>query len=326
MKWIEANIYTTSESVETISALLLEHGVNGFQIEDDEEMKRFLKYNLHKDNYADYIEDELINKENEEVKVKFYVTKDVHGYETINTIKSGLQNLKTMDIGLDLGRLFVELKNVDDQDWENNWKKYYKPFNIGENIVIKPDWENYENKENKVVFNINPGHLFGTGLHQTTQLVIIELEKYINSKSQVLDLGCGTGILSIISLLLGAEEATAVDIEPSVIEIAYKNAEINNVNKEQYTVLTGNILTNEKLYNKLLQKRYNLIVTNIVADVIISLLDFISETLQSGEVFISSGIIVERLDDVYSVLKEKGFTIKDTLYKDNWVCIVSIKD
>ena len=325
MKWIEANIYTTSEAVEVISAVLIEQGINGFQVEDDEEMKLFLKNSLEEKIHADYVEDELLNKESEEVRVKFYVTEDIFGKELLGSVKSALVSLESMNVGLDLGRLSIETVNVDDEDWEHNWKKYYKPFNVGKNVLIKPEWEDYEDTSNKIVFNINPGHLFGTGLHQTTQLVIVELEKHVNKNSRVLDLGCGTGILSIISLLFGANSATAIDIEPSAIEIAYQNAEINGIDKDDYTVLSGNILTDENLYKSVASKGYNIIIANIVADVIIQMMDFINDAIVSGGVFIASGIIDERVNDVCDALQKNNFEVKDTIYKDNWVCVVSTK-
>lgn len=325
MKWIEASIYTTTEAVDILTAFLLEQGITGVQIEDDEEMKHFLKSNLQKNNYADYIEDNLLNKDSEEVKVKFYVTQDLNGNKTLLSIKESLPQLVNSCIDINLGRLFLEVENVDDEDWEHNWKKYYKPFNIGQNIIIKPEWENYDNTDNKIVFNINPGHLFGTGLHQTTQLVIVELEKHITKSSKVLDLGCGTGILSIISLLLNAEQATAVDIEPSAIDIAYENAKINGVDKEKYTVLSGNVLEDETLSTEVLTNKYNLVIVNIVADVIIQLLDFINKAIDKGGTLIASGIIIEREEDVKIALEEKGFEVKNIYNKDNWICIVSTK-
>lgn len=325
MKWIEVSIYTTSEAVDILTAFLLEQGITGVEIEDDEEMKQFLKNNLQKNNYADYIEDNLLYKDSGEVRVKFYVTGDSNGNKMLASVKKQLPQFVNSCIGINLGRLYLEIEDVDDEDWEHNWKKYYKPFNIGQNIIIKPQWENYDNLHNKIVFNINPGHLFGTGLHQTTQLVIIELEKHVSRSSKVLDLGCGTGILSIISLLLNAEHATAVDIEPSAIDIAYENAKINGLNKEKYTVLSGNVLENEDLCNKILSYKYNLVIVNIVADVIIQLLDFIKIALQQGGILIASGIIVEREEDVKIALKENNFIINDIYNKDNWICIVSTK-
>ncbi len=322
MEWIECSIYTTSEALEVVSAMLLENGINGFQIEDYKDMINFLNSNSTQ---WDYLDDDIINNNNE-TNIKFYVSQNVYGKEIITRIKSELERLKNLGLELDLGNLKLVIKDVDEKDWIDNWKKYYKPFKIGEKILIKPEWENVDNPDNRIIFNINPGHVFGTGLHQTTQLCIEQLEKYVTEDSKVLDLGCGTGILSVISLMLGASKAFAIDIEPNAIKVAYDNADLNNVDKSKYTVVSGNILSDTQIKNKILNENYNIVVSNIVADVIIGLSDFAYEALDNNGIFIASGIIKERLDEVYKKLNDSNFSILNTFYKDDWVCVVSTKN
>lgn len=322
MEWIECSIYTTSEALEVVSAMLLENGINGFQIEDYKDMINFLNSNSTQ---WDYLDDDIINNNNE-TNIKFYVSQNVYGKEIITRIKSELERLKNLGLELDLGNLKLVIKDVDEKDWIDNWKKYYKPFKIGEKILIKPEWENVDNPDNRIIFNINPGHVFGTGLHQTTQLCIEQLEKYVTEDSKVLDLGCGTGILSVISLMLGASKAFAIDIEPNAIKVAYDNADLNNVDKSKYTVVSGNILSDTQIKNKILNENYNIVVSNIVADVIIGLSDFAYESLDNNGIFIASGIIKERLDEVYKKLNDSNFSILNTFYKDDWVCVVSTKN
>ena len=314
MNWLETSICTTSEGIDIVTALVLGQGVGGVEILDDEEMKNFLKANINKKNYADYIEEELLNKETGEVKVRFYLSDDENGKLQLNNIEQSLKKLSG------LGRLAIEINKVNDEDWENNWKKHYKPFEIGRNIVLKPQWEKYENTGNKLIFNINPGHLFGTGLHETTKLCIEELENHITDKSVVLDLGCGTGILSIISRMLGAKHAVAVDIEPDAPKIAGENAELNNV-LDNYDVYVGNVLEDEVLRQKL--KKYNVIIANIVADVIIAMLSFMEESLDDDGILILSGIIKERKDDVVEALDKKSFAVKELKEMGSWVSIVA---
>lgn len=192
---------------------------------------------------------------------------------------------------------------------------------IGEKILIKPEWEELTQDTDRIVFNINPGMTFGTGSHYTTQLCIENLEKYITDGSTMLDLGCGSGILSIISLLLGASCAVAVDIDPNAVDIAYQNAERNNVDKSKYHVYAGNILTDEELQSKISGK-YDVVAANIVADVIIGLTPKAREYMKDGGVFITSGIIEDRVDDVKAALEQNGFTIVDIKQRKDWVSIV----
>ncbi len=323
MDWIETYIYTSSEGTEAVCALLMENGVNGMQIQDDEEMLNFIEENPF---HWDYVDEELSNKEKGEVYVVFYLPKTPEGFEVLANIKSGIQNLLAMGVPFDLGRLYVESKNVSEEDWIDNWKKYYKPFKIGEKIVIKPDWEKYEPKEGEKVLHINPGNLFGTGLHQTTRLCIEQLEKYVDANSEIVDLGCGTGILSIIGLMLGGKSAYAADMELNVKEVVSENALKNNIDMDRYLIRQGNVLKDKNLIDEIKEKTFNLAVVNIVADVIIALSPFIMDILSKGGIFIASGIIDERLEDVKEALKHTGFKIRDIIDKDGWVCVVSAKE
>lgn len=320
MEWIEVKIYTTTEGVEPLTAMLLETGVTGIQVEDDDELKEFVTTSS---TYWDYVDEELLNKEKEDTRVTVYVSDNPYGMDILMSIKEGLSRLKTTDIGLNLGKLTYELTNTNDEDWLNKWKEFYKPFNVGEKLLVKPEWETVENPENRIIFNINPGHVFGTGMHQTTQLCMLNLEKYITDESEVLDLGCGSGILSIIALLLGAKHANAIDIDANATKTAYENAALNGIGKDKYYVTSGNIIDNKDIQDEFGYEKYDVIVANIIADVIIAMAPIVKKAIKKDGIFISSGIIKDRVEDVHTALIENGFEIIDTKFKDEWVSVTA---
>lgn len=323
MEWTEVKIYTTRAGIEPVSAILLETGINGIQIEDDEELKEYLEQSSM---YWDYVDEELLNKKCEETKIKVYVSNNPYGNEMLLNIKENINRLKSIEkeINIDLGSLSIQTtENLNDEEWLNKWKEFYKPFKIGKKIFVKPIWEEIDDSEGRTIFNINPGHVFGTGLHQTTQLCIENIEKYVNNESVVLDLGCGSGILSIISILLGAKSAFAVDIDSNAINVAYENAEINGIGKNKYYVTSGNVISDVLIRNEIEKCKYDIVLANIIADVICLISPFVYNQLKENGVFIASGIIKDRLDDVYNSLKENGLEILDTIIKDEWVCVVS---
>lgn len=324
MEWTEVKIYTTTAGIEPVTATLMDCGINGIQVEDDNEMKEYLTTSS---TYWDYVDEELLNKPIGETKITIYVSDNPYGEEILLHIKEAINNLKTMDIGLDLGRLAIETtSNLNDEEWLNKWRDYYKPFTIGNRIFIKPVWEDCEIPDGRVVFNINPGHVFGTGLHQTTQLCMLELEKYINNESVVADLGCGSGILSIISLLLGAKSAFAVDIDANAIKTAYENAELSGVDVSKYYVTSGNVIGDKELQDEIGYDKYDVVVANIIADVICAISPVVPAQLKKGGVFIASGIIKDRINDVYDALDKCGLKVVNTATKDEWVCITSVKE
>ncbi len=322
MEWTEVKIYTTSQGIEPVSAMLLETGIGGIQVEDDKELKKYIEESSE---YWDYVDEELLNKNEEAVRLIVYVSDNPYGYEILMKIKEGINRLKDMELGIDLGSLEIKLKqNLNDEQWLNKWKEFYKPFKVGKKLLVKPIWEEVKNNGGRIVFNINPGHIFGTGLHQSTQLCMTELEKYCEKGKYVLDMGCGSGILSIISLLLGAEYAAAVDIDENAIKTAYENAALNGIDKSRYFVTSGNIISDTKLWDRLGYKKYDIITANIIADVICAVSPTAPKFLKKGGVFISSGIIKERTDDVCMALEENGFDIVNIASKDEWVGISAV--
>ena len=318
MNWIEVCVYTTTEATEAVSAALAEAGAGCIVIDDPLDLKNFLK----KGGGWDYIDEELLSAPDGEACIKFYVSDNAHGRENLMLAKRAVMRLLEMDIGLDLGRLCVETEIVNDEDWLNNWKKYYKPLAIGQRLIIRPEWEAYEG-EDKIVITLNPGHVFGTGLHQSTQLCMEQLENIIKGGESVLDLGCGSGVLSITAKMLGAQSALAVDIDSNAVDIAYENAKINGV-ADEYRVLSGDAVTNDRLREDICSQKYGIVTANIVADVIIALTSLVEECTHPGGLLITSGIIRERTGDVLKALAH-GFEVVSETVRDEWVCIVGMK-
>ena len=311
MRWIEGKIEVRSEDADIIAAILPDFGIEGIEIVDEYENMRFIEDNP--DNW-DYVEDNLVNAQKGSATVKFYLPEDF----CVNIIN----NIRKQLVGFGL----LETRVVED-DWSEAWKQHYKPFKLGEKIVIVPVWEKYQSADGEIVFKIDPGHVFGTGQHQSTALCIEMLEKYVTKDANVLDIGCGSGILAIISLLLGGTHANAVDIDPSAMRVCLANADLNNIPPENFAVYAGNIISDKKLHSELGfglgQHKYGIITANIIADVIIQIAPIVKEALAKDGMFIAGGIIKDRQDDVLEALARDGFTIVETAIHDEWVALAA---
>lgn len=319
MDWIKLSISTTTEGIESVCAVLMEQGVSGVEIDDATDFHNFLENNRDK---WDYVDDELIKAHESGSYVSFYVTDDADGKETVSMVKDALCVLKTQDEVEAYGTLEISGTNMKEEDWSQNWKQYFKPLNVGDKILILPEWETIDTPTDRTVFTVNPGMSFGTGAHHTTQLCIKALEKHLDNGMTVLDLGCGSGILSIISLLLGAEHATAVDIDENAVKIAVENAEKNNIDITKYRTMAGNVTCDKELLKKISDRKYDIVLANIVADVIIGIRDIVPEFLKDDGIFITSGIIEERLDDVKSAYNESSFKPVSEEHQGGWVSLV----
>ncbi len=312
MDWIQVSIYTTSSGIEPVSGRLLQLGIYGIEIEDEADFKEFLENN--KDAW-DYVDDELIRQKSGETCVKTYIS--ANDPDTLSAIRTSMIELKEYDEDGQFGRLEISLCNIKEEDWSNNWKKFFHTMEIGENLIVKPFWEDV-GETDKTVFEINPGLSFGTGSHHTTRLCLEDIEKTVKDGDEVLDLGCGSGILSVVSLMFGAKSALAVDIDPNSLDTAYENLSRNNISREKYSVLIGNILSDNELQEKVLEKKYDLILANIVADVIIASLPLVKKALKEDGTFITSGIIEDRIPDVLEALEGNGFEVIGEKRSADW--------
>lgn len=321
MEWIEVFVATSQMGLEPVEGVLYQCGLNGLMIHDEVDFAEFLE---NPNREWDYVADELVEEKQEQTTgITFFLRDNLYGREQLSQIKSALQSVKETEKELDLGSLEVTMKNVAEEDWANNWKKYFKPFPVGDKIMIKPSWEELPAQTDKIILKIDPGHIFGTGTHETTQLCMELIEKYVKKDDMVLDIGCGSGILSIASLLLDAKEADAVDIDPNAIQIAYENSDRNDIDRNRYHVKAGNILEDKELQASYSGKKYDLVAANIVADVIIALTKQVPDYIKDGGIFLCSGIITERKEDVLEALKAAGFAVLDIKEKTSWVAIAT---
>lgn len=321
MEWIEVFVATSQMGLEPVEGVLYQCGLNGLMIHDEADFAEFLE---NPNREWDYVADELVEEKQEQTTgITFFLRDNLYGREQLSQIKSALQSVKETEKELDLGSLEVTMKNVAEEDWANNWKKYFKPFPVGDKIMIKPSWEELPAQTDKIILKIDPGHIFGTGTHETTQLCMELIEKYVKKDDMVLDIGCGCGILSIASLLLDAKEADAVDIDPNAIQIAYENSDRNDIDRNRYHVKAGNILEDKELQASYSGKKYDLVAANIVADVIIALTKQVPDYIKDGGIFLCSGIITERKEDVLEALKAANFAVLDIKEKTSWVAIAT---
>lgn len=314
MEWTEVNIYTSAEGIELICAKLMDIGIKGFVIKDSADFNEFLE---NKNGQWDYIDEDLMGLADCETCITVYLPENNQGADMLTSIKNMLADVKKSDTDGVYGRLEAELASIREEDWANNWKQYFKPFTIGEKLAVKPSWEDYSGDDGRKILEIDPASSFGTGQHHTTRLCLELLEKSVKEGDRILDMGCGSGILSIAAMLLGAESAAAVDIEENAAATAQENARKNNIADEVYKTYFGNILADEALADKI-DDKYDIITANIVADVLIAMKDYFVRYLKKGGTLIISGIIEERMDEVLSAVEGVGFIRQAVSVKEGW--------
>ena len=311
MKWLELHIDTVHAGLDAVETLLSSLGIDGVVIDDETEFQDFLENNHQ---YWDYVDEDLEKQMQGKSRVTFYLEANEEGFAKMGEVRIALEDLKQRR--RDCGTLLMTLENLEDADWENNWKQYYKPMEIGERLLVIPQWETADTK-GRVPLILDPGLTFGTGSHATTRLCLTALEQRIHGGERVLDLGCGSGILSIAALRLGADCAFACDIDDKCLKVAYENAALNGIGPDTYTVKVGDILTDTALRADI-GTGYDIVVANIVADVIIALAPAVRPLLKKDGVFLCSGIIDDRAEEVAGKLRQTGLTIEETHSADGW--------
>ena len=311
MKWLALHIDTSPAGLEPVSSALGDLGIEGLVIEDEGDFRDFLEHNRQ---YWDYVDEELDRAMAGKCRVTFYVEDSDQGFATVAAARIAMAELKKAHP--EYAPLLMTMDGLEDADWENNWKAFYKPMEIGERLIVIPDWEEAD-PQGRVALRLNPGLTFGTGSHATTRLCLQALEKLVRPGMSVLDLGCGSGILSIAALLLGADRAYACDIDEKAVDVAYENAALNGVGKDRYTVRSGDVTSDQKLRREM-GGGWDIVVANIVSDVIIALAPAVGPLLAPGGVFLCSGVIDDRAGEVREKLEEAGFAVLESRSSEGW--------
>ena len=302
--WLEVILPVPADKLDRVCDTLTANGMTGLVVEEEGEFLRFLEQNKQ---YWDYVDEELAAAMKGVSRVKFYVPDTEEGQRQLREYLTGLEEYEYQTVSL------------REEDWATSWQKYYQPIPVGKRIYIVPEWmRSQEVPDRRVPIYLNPGLTFGTGSHPTTQLCLELLEDVVSTGDRVLDLGCGSGILGIAALSLGAAHVTGVDIDPKAVDVAYENAAMNGIGKDRLTVLAGNVLGDKKLAAKLDPGQNKVVLANIVADVIIPLSAVAGDFMTADGVFLTSGIIDTRADEVQAAIEANGFVIKKRLERGGW--------
>ena len=303
MRYIEVTVNTPKEEIDARCEQMAVMGAGGFVIENEDDFKEFLEHNHQ---YWDYVDEELSSQFAGVSRIKCYLTDDEDGLAVLRQIRAAYGDVQTA---------FVE-----DSDWENNWREYYKPIEVGEKLVVVPEWEETPD-DGRLPLRLDPGLIFGTGSHATTRMCLAGLEPYCGEGVRVLDLGCGSGILGIGALILGCERCLGVDIDPKAPDVVMSNAALNGIGPNRMTAWAGDILGDASLRQRI-GGGWQLVLANIVADVIIPLSAIVEQFMAPGGVFICSGIIENRWPETAAALAENGFEILNHRSEEEWHCFV----
>lgn len=317
MKWNKFTLKTLTEAEDIVISALADAGVEGVEIEDKVPLTESDKQQMFVDILPDGPEDDGI------AYLSFYLEEDVDKEDMLKNVRRELEELRTF---MDIGEGTIVESQTEDKDWINNWKQYFHQFYV-DDILIIPSWEEVkEGDEDKMIINIDPGTAFGTGMHETTQLCMRQLKKYVNADTQILDVGTGSGILSIVAIKLGAKHAVGTDLDPCAISATKENLEVNEIAPEKMDVMIGNIIDDKKIQDQVGYEKYDIVAANILADVLVPLTPVIINQMKKGGIYITSGIIDEKEDCVVEAVKAAGLEVVEVTHQGEWVSVTARKN
>ena len=317
MKWNQFRLTTTTQAEDIVCSMLMDLGIEGVQIEDKVPLTKEDKEQMFVDILPDLPEDDG------KAYLTFYLGEEEDKGSILMTVRKELEEMRSY---LEVGECTIEESQTEDVDWVNNWKQYFHQFYIDDILVI-PSWEKVEKKdEDKLVIHIDPGTAFGTGTHETTQLCIRQLKKYVEKGARILDVGCGSGILGMLALKFGAGYSVGTDLDPCAIEATHENMEVNGISKEQYEVMIGNIIDDVSVQDAVGYEKYDVVAANILADVLVPLTPVIVRQMKQGGIYITSGIIDVKETVVAEAVKAAGLEVLEVNRQGEWVSVTARKN
>ena len=317
MKWKQFRLKTTTQAEDIVSSMLADLGMEGVQIEDKIPRTEQDKEQMFVDILPDIPDDDGT------AYLTFYLDEEEDVAPVLMNVRKELEDMRAF---LDVGECTIEESETEDVDWVNNWKQYFHQFYIDDILVI-PSWEKVKPEDSgKMVIHIDPGTAFGTGMHETTQLCIRALKKYVTSETEILDVGCGSGILGMLALKFGAKHSLGTDLDPCAIDATHENMEVNGIRKDQYEVMIGNIIDDTAVQDAVGYEKYDIVAANILADVLVPLTPVIIHQMKPGAVYITSGIIEDKENVVVEAVKAAGLEVLEVNHQGEWVSVVARKN
>ena len=317
MKWNKFRLKTTTESEDLVSSMLMDLGIQGIEIEDKIPLTQSDKEQMFVDILPEIAEDDGV------AYISFYLEEEEDKDSILASVR---QELEEMRAYANVGECTIEESQTEDVDWVNNWKQYFHQFYV-DDVLIIPSWEEVKPEdEDKMIIHIDPGTAFGTGMHETTQLCIRQIRKFVTEDTTILDVGCGSGILGMLALKFGAKYSVGTDLDPCAIDATYENMEVNGITRDQYEVMIGNIIDDKEVQDKVGYEKYDIVVANILADVLVPLTPVILHQLKPGGIYITSGIIDDKEETVVNCVKTAGLEVLEVTYQGEWVSVTARKN
>lgn len=317
MKWNKFRIKTTTEAEDIVCSSLMDLGIQGVEVEDKIPLTQREKEQMFVDILPEIDVDDGV------AYISFYLEEDEDKEKMLQAVREELKEIGTY---VNVGSMEIEESQTEDVDWVNNWKQYFHQFTI-DDVLIIPSWEDVQPEdEDKMIIHIDPGTAFGTGMHETTQLCIRQIKKYVTEDTEILDVGCGSGILGMLALKFGAKHSTGTDLDPCAIDATHENMEVNGIRRDQYRVMIGNIIDDKEVQDQVGYDRYDIVAANILADVLVPLTPVILNHLKTGGIYITSGIIEEKEETVVEAVKAAGLEVLEVNHQGEWVSVTARKN